>query len=79
MNDSIENFMREPLEEWILDYPQQVAISTLHLILSQEINDILANTDYSEVEKKEKSDEAEPEDIDQPKEDADNKKKFAGY
>ena len=21
MNDSIENFMREPLEEWILDYP----------------------------------------------------------
>ena len=34
MIDSIENFTSEPLEEWVLDYPQQVALSTMHLILS---------------------------------------------
>lgn len=41
MVDAIENFTQEPIEEWALDYPQQVTISTIHLILSQEINDIL--------------------------------------
>lgn len=41
-----------------------MAISTLHLILSQEIQDILSNTDYSEVEKKDKPDEAEADDAD---------------
>lgn len=41
MIDSIENFTREPIEEWVLDYPQQIALSTMHLILSQEITDIL--------------------------------------
>lgn len=50
MLDSIENFMQEPLEEWVLDYPQQIALSTLHLILSQEVNDILTNTDYAAAE-----------------------------
>lgn len=28
------------------DYPQQISISTLHLVISQEINDTLANTDF---------------------------------
>lgn len=43
---SIENFLVDPLEEWILDYPQQIAISTLHLILSQEVHDLLTSKDY---------------------------------
>jgi hypothetical protein len=38
------------MEQWILDYPQQITISTLHLILSQEITDVLANNDKKPVD-----------------------------
>ena len=34
MKNAIERFPTEPLEEWVLDYPQQVSITVLHLILS---------------------------------------------
>jgi hypothetical protein len=29
------------LDEWVLDYPQQVVLTTLNLVLTNEINDIL--------------------------------------
>jgi hypothetical protein len=46
MKNAILRFANQPLEEWLGDYPQQVAISVLHLVISQEINDTLANTDF---------------------------------
>jgi hypothetical protein len=45
MKNAILRFANQPLEEWICDYPQQVAISVIHLVISQEINDTLAHTD----------------------------------
>jgi len=70
--------MSQPIETWLretelamqdslrkqMNDSIQVAISTLHLTLSPEIQDILSNTDYSEVEKKDKPDEAEADDAD---------------
>ena len=49
MIDAIENFLTEPIEEWVLDYPQQICYQTLSLILSQEINDVLSKNDYDGV------------------------------
>lgn len=46
MKNAILRFADQPIEEWMLDYPQQIAISTVHLVISQEINDLLANTDF---------------------------------
>ena len=40
--NAVQRFTTEPLEDWVLDYPQQVSIQVLHLILSQEITDLLA-------------------------------------
>lgn len=31
-----------------MDYPQQVGISVVHLVLSQEINDILGHVEFDE-------------------------------
>ena len=45
MLGSIQRFTQEPLEEWVLDYPQQISISVIHLILSQEITDILSSNE----------------------------------
>lgn len=45
MISSIQRFTQEPLEEWVLDYPQQISISVIHLILSQEITDILSSNE----------------------------------
>ena len=50
MKNGILRFSNQPIEEWILDYPQQVAISVLHLILCQEINDILSHAEYEAID-----------------------------
>jgi len=46
MKNAILRFATQPIEEWIGDYPQQVAISVIHLIVSQEITDTLSNVDF---------------------------------
>ena len=33
MKNGILRFSNQPIEEWVLDYPQQVAISVLHIVL----------------------------------------------
>lgn len=38
---AVSSFPHQPLDEWVLDYPQQIILTTLHLILSHEINEIL--------------------------------------
>ena len=41
INYAVSSFPKQSLDEWILDYPQQVIITTIHLILSHEINELL--------------------------------------
>lgn len=41
MQYAVKSFATRALDEWILDYPQQIVITTINLILSNEINDIL--------------------------------------
>jgi hypothetical protein len=38
---AVSSFPNQPLDEWILDYPQQIIITVLHLILSHEISEVL--------------------------------------
>lgn len=46
MKNALLRFASQPIEEWVCDYPQQVSISVLHLIISQEITDTLGNVDF---------------------------------
>lgn len=46
MKNAILRFPNQPIEEWISDYPQQVAISVIHLVISQEITDTLAHAEF---------------------------------
>ena len=46
MKNAILRFSNQPIEEWIGDYPQQVAISVIHLVVSQEINDFLSHAEF---------------------------------
>ena len=38
---AVSSFPKQPLNEWIFDYPQQTILSTIHLILTHEINEML--------------------------------------
>ena len=50
MKNGILRFSNQPIEEWILDYPQQVAITVLHIVLCQEIQDRLAGAEYEQID-----------------------------
>lgn len=41
MQYAIKSFATRAIDEWILDYPQQVVVSVICLVLTNEINDIL--------------------------------------
>jgi hypothetical protein len=41
MQYAVKSFATRALDEWVLDYPQQIVISSLNLVLTNEINDIL--------------------------------------
>ena len=41
---AVSSFPTKPLDEWVLDYPQQIILTTLHLIFSHEVNEILEGT-----------------------------------
>ena len=41
----MSSFPTKPLDEWVLDYPQQIILTTLHLIFSHEVNEILEGTE----------------------------------
>ncbi len=38
---AVSSFPTRPLDEWVLDYPQQIIMTTLHLVFSHEVNEIL--------------------------------------
>jgi len=41
INYAVSAFPRQTLDEWVLDFPQQVILTTIHLILSHEITELL--------------------------------------
>ena len=41
IGNAVSSFPKQPLDEWIVDYPQQTILSTIHLILTHEINEML--------------------------------------
>lgn len=40
INYAVNSFPKQSLDEWILDYPQQIILTTIHLILTHEINEL---------------------------------------
>ena len=44
INYAVSSFPNQAIDEWILDYPQQVVLTTIHLILSHEINELLEDS-----------------------------------
>jgi hypothetical protein len=42
INMAITSFPIQSLDEWILDFPQQVILTTIHLILTHEINELFS-------------------------------------
>ena len=68
MQYAVKSFATRALDEWVLDYPQQVVVTTLNLVLTNEINDILeerqrqkelADAEGSENENQDEEDAAE--------------------
>jgi len=41
IGNAVGSFPKQPLDEWIIDYPQQTILSTIHLILTHEVNEML--------------------------------------
>ena len=40
ISQAVSTFPKQSLDEWILDYPLQTIMSTIHLILTHEINEL---------------------------------------
>ena len=40
INFAVASFPKKSLDEWILDHPQQIILTTIHLILTHEINEL---------------------------------------
>lgn len=40
IGQAVASFPKQSLDEWILDYPLQTIVSTIHLILTHEINEL---------------------------------------
>ena len=40
ISQAVNTFPKQSLDEWILDYPQQIILTTIHLILTHEINEL---------------------------------------
>jgi len=60
---AVSSFPKQSLDLWILDYPQQVVTTTLHLILSHEINEIL-EANMAEEKEENLGDDIQAEDVD---------------
>ena len=40
ISSAVSSFPKQSLDEWILDYPLQTILTTVHLILTHEINEL---------------------------------------
>ncbi len=44
----MSSFPKQSLDEWILDYPLQTIMTTIHLILTHEINELFEDLGKSQ-------------------------------
>jgi hypothetical protein len=44
ISHAVASFPKQSLDEWILDYPLQTILTTVHLILTHEINELFDDT-----------------------------------
>jgi hypothetical protein len=56
INFAVSSFPKQSLDEWILDYPQQVILTTIHLILTHEINELFEDSKKIKEEKRRRED-----------------------
>ena len=69
MQYAVKSFATRALDEWVLDYPQQIVMTTLNLVLTNEINDILEEKQrLKELEDAEGSDNQEDQEDEAPEE-----------
>lgn len=64
INYAVASFPKQSLDEWILDHPQQIILTTIHLILTHEVNEL-----FEEMKQKRGGDKHEGEDSDDYTED----------
>ena len=57
INYAVASFPKQSLDEWILDHPQQIILTTIHLILTHEVNEL-----FEEMKQKRGGDKHEGED-----------------
>jgi hypothetical protein len=55
----VASFPKQSLDEWILDYPLQTILTTVHLILTHEINELFDDTQHPNQAKREENSYAE--------------------
>lgn len=67
INYAVSSFPKQSLDEWILDFPQQVILTTVHLILTHEINELFE--DMRKDEASEGREEGHPSDEEEEEED----------
>ena len=57
---AVNDFPKQHLDEWILDFPQQIIYSSIYLILTHEIDDLLADLQLENRESKPSSLDIDP-------------------
>jgi hypothetical protein len=48
VSQAVGSFPKQSLDEWIMDYPLQTILTTIHLILTHEINELLSDKNQQE-------------------------------
>ena len=59
ISQAVASFPKQSLDEWILDYPLQTILTTVHLILTHEINELFDDTQHPNQAKREENSYAE--------------------
>ena len=77
MQYAVKSFATRALDEWVLDYPQQIVMTTLNLVLTNEVNDILEEKqrlkELEDAEGSDNQDEEEDENQDEAPEEEEKK------
>jgi hypothetical protein len=53
ISEAVATFPKQSLDEWILDYPLQTIMTTIHLILTHEINELFEDIAQNKVTRSE--------------------------
>ncbi len=61
ISQAVATFPKQSLDEWILDYPLQTIMTTIHLILTHEINELFEDLTHQKMDIQEESHKREDE------------------